>query len=180
MSTTAKRMTLKRASDLADSLVNDFTLKCTRIAIAGSIRRRCADVGDLELVAEPIWVRNLLGDPTQSLLDPILHRMREEKLIIALKDGPRYKQFELIHAGCRLDLFLCTADRWAVNLVLRTGPESFTKRLVSKKSLGGLCPDEMDFRDARLLRRGEVVDAPDEADVFKELGLKWLEPWERK
>ncbi len=172
MSNTQQRMPLRRGRELADNLVSDFAPYCRRIEIAGSIRRRIPDVGDIEIVAEPLWRANLLGDPSQSFLDPVLESMRERRLLVSLKNGPRYKQFELVHAGCRLDLFLCTVDTFAVNLLLRTGPQGFSKRIVTKESMG-------DFKDARLVRDGQTIITPDEKDVFRSLGRVYVEPWKR-
>lgn len=87
------------ALQVAEKLVDWLAPACDRIVIAGSIRRRCDLIGDIELVAIPTPLRNLFGEPTgETLLD--LH-LRKTDL---LKNGDRYKQF--MDSGYQVDLFL--------------------------------------------------------------------------
>ena len=87
---------LTEAQNIAEKLVDKLRPACERIEIAGSIRRQKAEIGDIEIVAIPKYLatRNLFGDPVNeiSLIDQLL----EESKIGLTKDGPKYKQFNLI------------------------------------------------------------------------------------
>jgi DNA polymerase/3'-5' exonuclease PolX len=180
MSVTKERVPIARARQLAESLVMELSPACQRIEIAGSSRRRAPFVGDVEIVAIPHEAERLVVGRPGNRLDQALAALCAERKLIRLKDGDRYKQFEVVHAACRLDLFLCTPASWGWIFLLRTGPQSFTKDVVCKKSMGGLCPPEVTFRDGRLVRLDRVLDAPEEADVFKALGLRYVDPWDRR
>src|SRR3989304_4969145 len=68
---------------------------CQRVEIAGSIRRRKSQVGDIEIVCVPRMTGGLFGD--QPVYIPPLGQV--------VKDGDRYKQY-ILGEGIKLDLFL--------------------------------------------------------------------------
>lgn len=61
-------MKIKRTYDetiaVANELVDWLRPACERIVVAGSLRRQCAEIGDIELVALPTPLLNLFGEPT--------------------------------------------------------------------------------------------------------------------
>src|SRR5262245_16332035 len=197
MSTTQTRMTLPRSQQLAEALRGELWPGCVRIEIAGSVRRRCSSIGDLELVAIPRYVEapnlfpyhRLAHNPAESLkplrvseLDRILDRLMMEDRIVRHKNGDKYKQFTLRKPDVKVDLFICDAATWAVCLLIRTGPAEFAKRFVTQKKKGGLLPDNMRIGGARtntLYVEGEAVELAEEEDLFRAVGMKWLWPWER-
>jgi DNA polymerase/3'-5' exonuclease PolX len=120
--------------------------------------------------------------------------------------GPKFKRalYRVNHEGTMFaaDLFfvLPPDGQWGVIFLLRTGPAEFNQRLVTARSQGGLCPEYLVFRDGALYhcepaqrdaaRRGfedrdivrtlELVPTPEEEDVFRALGLAWIDPMERQ
>lgn len=187
MSTTTKRLPLARAQQLANAIRDELAPGCARIEIAGSIRRRKPEVGDIEIVAIPKRSGGLFDD--QSALDPLLAALEGTGRFVRIKGGDKYKQYEVVKAGVKLDLFLCEPETWGWIFMLRTGPEDFTKRLVLAEQHGGCRPDHISFREGRLWRRVETpghmtrdvpLDTPEERDVFEALGMKWVEPWDRR
>jgi DNA polymerase/3'-5' exonuclease PolX len=185
MSQTTKRLPLERARQVAQNLLADLWPGCARAEIAGSVRRRRPDIGDLEIVVIPICQADLLGAAGQSMLDDRLRVLEKNGLLRRLKWGPKYKQFELPHAApVKLDLNICTIETWGVRFLLSTGPADWNQRIVTPKDKGGLCPNYLRFKDNRIWKdarchRGEILDTPEEKDVFKVLGLTYREPWER-
>lgn len=189
MAITPTRLPLARAQQLANAVRDELAPGCVRIEIAGSIRRRKPDVGDLELVAIPKRSGGLFDD--QSALDPILAALEGTGRFRRIKGGDKYKQFEVVKAGVKLDLFLCEPETWGCCFLIRTGPASFNERLVLNQRRGGLCPDDMAFNSLRVWSGARRVDAavhlekavpletPEEKDVFAALGLAWVEPWRR-
>ena len=155
---------------------------CKRIEIAGSIRRRELMVGDIELVAIPKLIPNLFGetDPgRRSEVDVVLLTETDWEIT---KDGLKYKQF-YIRDGVKVDLFLQPDPAtWGMNFLIRTGPASFSKWIVSNKRLyGGAMPHLMYVRNGRIWNEvtSEPYDTPEERDVFKLLGMDYIEPWDR-
>lgn len=161
----------------ARALVQVITPACERVLIAGSLRRRQATIGDLELVVIPRMrpVRDLFDQPAGavSLLDECLAGLG----LHFTKAGPKYKQFGW--EGMTCDLFICTPETWAVNATLRTGCAAFSHWLVTPVRQGGAKPGHMEFKDGRLSEAGRVLDVQTEEELFQALGVRWLAPEER-
>lgn len=151
---------------------------CARIEIAGSLRRGKADIGDIEIVALPLItpVQDMFGAIVAhaSKLDPLLNRWQWPRS----KNGPLYKQYTV--EGRQLDLFICTPQTWAVNLLLRTGSAAFSQRFVTDRRHGGMLPAGYKIKDAQLHKHGEPLYIEDEPHLFNELGLEWVPPEKRE
>ena len=159
----------------------DLLLPCfQRLEIAGSLRRRKSEVGDIELVGIPRMTGGLFGNSPAYI--PPMGRV--------LKDGERYKQY-LLAEGMKLDLFIILPPaEWGVIFTIRTGGERFSKMVVTQRNKGGWLPSDMAVRDGALWRGswekdiygveqfkpGEFIRTPEEADFFREIGLKWVAP----
>jgi len=172
-------MELTQAIAIAEEIRADMAPFCKRVEIAGSVRRRKANVHDIEIIAEPLFkpIRNLFQEPvlSASLLDDYLNSLMWQRI----KGGNKYKQFALPQ-GINLDLFLVTPPaHWGVLFVIRTGPADFSKWIVTPRKYGGCLPSDCKVVDGAILRRGRVVDLPEEIDFLDLLGLGWVEPWER-
>jgi len=96
-----------------------------------------------------------------------------------VKGGEKYKQILVGNIPC--DLFLQPDPAtWGVNFALRTGSADFSKWLVTWRNNGGALPNQMYVRDARLWELGRVIETAEERDFFEAIGLKWIEPEDRK
>ena len=179
MSISTIRIPLVRARQLAEALIADLAPGCERIEVAGSIRRRKPEVGDLEIVCVPKLRLNVLGESDGTHLDPILERLQERGDLKRIKGGSKYKQYELPAHGCKLDLFLTTAAQWGLVLLIRTGPAEFSKRFVTRRLLGGLLPNDMSVHGGYLWRKVELLQTPEEETAFALAGVRYLEPWAR-
>jgi DNA polymerase/3'-5' exonuclease PolX len=191
VSTTTQRMPLAQAQPLAEALVKDLAPGCTRIEIAGSIRRRKPDVGDIEIVAIPAERPKLIVGLPIWPLEELLEKQERDGLLVPLKGGRKLRQFFLPHSAINLELHLCTPSTWGLALVIWTGPQEFSKRVVTKRCLGGLLPDHLRINGlhviydrgpdhGRIFRRGTPApDHGEEADVFRLLGIRFVQPWER-
>jgi len=155
--------------------------------IAGSIRRKRPDVGDIEIVAVPFDRGNLFGQSTDPYVSiqpgmlELLGTMADDKL---RKKGPRQYQFDA--NGAQIDLFMALPENFGFILALRTGPSSFSKKIVTQRSKGGLLPSYMRSRDGRLwvvtnhLRVMRSYSIPDEQTLFTILEIPYIPPEERK
>lgn len=162
---------------------------CTRIEIAGSIRRRKqTDIKDVEIVCIPEFIKSLdlFGQETGSIsvlqeAMPGLFRSWKVKRII--RNGPMWKTF-IIPDGSdeiKIDLFIVTAETWGTQFALKTGPADYSKHLVTEKRFGGALPGHAKFTGSFNIEiHGEPVPMYEEADFFEFLSLPYVEPWERK
>jgi len=173
-----QRIPLAEARRLAVHVVELLCLYCERIEVAGSIRREKIDVGDIEIVCIPklFTSYNLLGEA--------LTRRDQGSLTAHLilggyqfsKNGDHFKQFSI--GPCKCDLFITTPECWGMIYTIRTGSAEFSHRLVTPRSQGGLMPSYMQAEGGRLKLRTskKLLDTPEERDVFKVMGIDWIEP----
>jgi DNA polymerase/3'-5' exonuclease PolX len=187
-------MNYELAYSIASKLVSLLRPACTRIEIAGSIRRLKANPGDIEIVAIPDLAQRprlqfgLPPFPTQ--LDALLYSLCKEdedglKLYRRL-GGDKYKKYFVSLDGggtfiINLDLFLVTPPSdWGVEFLIRTGPRDFSQWLVSSKFIGGGLPVGYRCDGNRILRHdGMYIPCPEESDLLRFCGLKWIEPCDR-
>lgn len=185
MSQSDRKLPLADAVKVACRIIDMIAPACDRIEVAGSVRRRKPEVGDIEIVAIAARDHDLFGEPRGSRLDPVLDRLAREGVLSPIRGGERYKQFVVPDAGCKLDLFLCDPATWGVIFTLRTGSAGFSHQLVTQRdrrtSSGrpGLLPVDCRVQDGRVWRGEQALETPEEADVFRVAGLDWIEPEER-
>lgn len=180
MSKAATKMPYDYALGIAEHLVSKLQPGCERILIAGSLRRRKPEVGDIELVATPklTTALDMFGEPIAGMersgLDDQLAMLATEGYT---KNGAKYKQFT--YHGASVDLFIASPETWGCVATIRTGSADFTHWLVSPRRSGGGCPSHLKFNEGRLLSGGAVHPTPEEADVFAALEQRWVEPVDR-
>jgi DNA polymerase/3'-5' exonuclease PolX len=191
MSTTATRLPLAEAREIAEQLVALLQPACQRIVIAGSIRRQRPDIGDIDLVLEPIIKREaggLFGDQVteRDLLHDLCCRLADAGTLERRRDkndratwGPNLKR--ALYGGLSVDLQVVTdPTTWGSWLLIRTGPADFNRAMVTPVWQGGKLPSGFEWKDSfRLYRYGGRVETPTEADVFAALGYAYQEPPER-
>ena len=188
------KLPYRQVFPLAEKLVERLAPACARIEIAGSLRRRCPYAGDIELVAIPKFERPIMGQtPAEcwgwSALDHLLVEWDRSKKIDILKGDKlrgrerKYTQLAFAsNAGQRytVDLFLQPDPAtWGVNLMIRTGSQDFSRRMVTTKAKGGWMPDEFNVADARVWRGPDALATPEERDVFALFGMAYVRPEER-
>jgi len=171
------KMKAKIPSEIAEQIARQYAERlqpfCDRLEIAGSIRRRKAEVGDIEIVALPKPFVDLFGNEN-GYQDPMLAG------VWVNKSGPRYKQYALPE-GVNLDLFIVLPPaQWGVIFALRTGGAEFSRRLVTPKPYGYL-PREYVIKDGAVHRAdtGEIVPTPEEEDFLALCGVANIPPQER-
>jgi DNA polymerase/3'-5' exonuclease PolX len=183
------------AEALAARLVERLTPACARIQVAGSIRRRKETVKDIELVCipkhDPVNRLDLLLGRLLETDDRPIFRSRRDLLTAMGKPvnndpdvrrwGERYRRFYLWandrHGIVAVDLFLATVNNWGAILAIRTGPDEFSKALVTHIKYRTPYRQE----DGALVRKdtGEVIPVPEEADYFRLAGVLFIEPERR-
>ena len=202
-----ERVPLAVATAAATSIALWLQPFCERIEVAGSIRRGRETIGDVEIVAVPKTRHQLVGlfdDPSGPPID-CLHEGLTDLLRrgLVLKRASRtgrtawgLKEKRLLWrphrdwadlgpwaAGVPVDVWAALPTTFGAHLAIRTGPATWAKWLVTRRNAGGLCPDDMEFKDGAVWRyegmKRRFVETPDEEALFRELGLEAVPPSER-
>lgn len=186
------RIPLAEAEAVAAELVELLRPAVERIEIAGSIRRRRPDVGDLEICCVPRFAMvaaDLFGEgrPVDQLHALCSELISQGELGFRLDRnghmafGERYKR--LSFRGYPLDIFcVLHPAQWGVIFAIRTGPADFSHRMVKDRRYGGMLPEWAEVRDGavRHRRSGEVLQMPEESDLFRVLGYETVPPPEAR
>ena len=132
-----------------------------RLEPAGSLRRRRATIGDLDLLAA-------VDDPAAVIaaLDglPVVDRILgagSDKSSIVLRGGPQ------------VDLMVCPPAAWGTHLVHLTGNAAHNVALRGRALDRGLSLSEKGFK---VVDTGELLLAAEEEEVYARLDLPWIPP----
>ena len=188
MNVEKRRWPIEVAEPVAKSLVKRLSPYCQGIEVAGSIRRRKGQVGDIELLC----VSKVTSSPDMFGAVTTNHYALDLKLDELVADGSvlkkrpnkagRYsygKQNKLlvhVETGISVDVFSTDAENWGMALLVRTGSREFNSRVMQRfielgmrgHAYGGVTDQE-----------GSDLDCLDEEAVFRLLGWPWIPPWER-
>jgi len=130
------------ARNLAELLILDLLPGCTRVEIAGGVRREKPEPHDLEIVVIPkssfVPTGNLFGEMSELECDhfepafmSLLERGEWELDPVLKRDGPHYKRLRHVTSGMCADVFLTTKRGWGGAMAIRTGPADFSQALVT-------------------------------------------------
>ncbi len=161
-------MQLDQATAIAERVKAQLAPHCDRIEIAGSIRRRKADVGDIEIVAIPKpYDVGLFA----SGIAPIVEQWPRVRGVLPCKYTQR-----MLPDGIALDLFFATAENWGLIYAIRTGSADYSHRVLAHgwsvrgfKSVDGVLHNSA----------GRPVATPEEEDLFRIAGVAWVPPEKR-
>ncbi len=174
-----KRM-FEEVLPIAEHLAEELAPVTTRLEIAGSLRRKTKEVGDIEIVciAEPII--DLFGEPQPSV-SVLHHRIQDLADGPLLVDGPKMKKFR--YSGIQVDLFIATPDSWGLILMLRTGSAAYSRMMVTPHPYGRR-PWNLAVKDGYVWNVDEegerqLVPVPSEEDLYRLWGWPWDAPEKR-
>jgi DNA polymerase/3'-5' exonuclease PolX len=188
-------MRLREAHKVAERLAEAMSPFCARVEIAGSVRRCCPEVKDVELVAVPRWEER--PDPAPSLFAEedervnLLHgwavneaasaSVRWIKLgtpeVVDWEPKPEGKYWRaLVDDSIKLDLFLAAPENYGLILAIRTGSAEFSQALMTYAKHRTPYHVEGGYLRGR---EGAVLETPEERDVFKALKVDYVLPRER-
>jgi DNA polymerase/3'-5' exonuclease PolX len=184
MSAGTTAISLREAQELARILVADLAPHCTRIEVAGSIRRGKAWVNDIEIVCIPKEVpipavADLFGNeerPAGKERDPGFAEVVKRYAETLVKGQPstgKYMQL-ITRTGVKVDLFTATRENWGYIFAIRTGSAEFSQSLAWRwKKMG------YEGKEGMLTRFGKPVPLAEERDLFQLLQLPWVQPNDR-
>jgi DNA polymerase/3'-5' exonuclease PolX len=164
-------MVLSEAQGIAAEVVDRLRPFCDRIEIGGSVRRQCAVPGDIEIVCIPKMDSGIPG----------LAGMREPGFLgtvdawAKVKGIPEGKYTQRIHpSGAILDIFMCNKNNWGLIYAIRTGSAMFSHLTLARgwvkagyRSVDGNLVD---------VASGMIIPVEEEADLFKLIGIEFIEP----
>ena len=160
----------ERARAYAEKIVDELGQYCTRIAIAGSIRRKRPICHDIDIVCMPSNRAALRARELQSA--QVEQCCGEQVFRVTLKSGVQLDIY-FAHPEER-DMFKVVAPcNWGTLLLNRTGSKEFNIQLVLKAARLGYRwePHRGVFNGA-----GDCLASATEEDVFKVLELDFVEP----
>lgn len=162
-------MKYEQALKIAERVKSELEPHCWRIEIAGSIRRKKPEVGDIEIVAIPKAYDVGLFASGIALIVSQWPKVRGE---LPCKHTRR-----VLPEGIELDLFFATRENWGLILAIRTGSAEFSHyKLACGWSRRGFVS-----KGGRLYNsRGDAVITAEEVDVFRAAGVAWHEPEARE
>ena len=170
---------LAQAREDAEAFRELFSGRYERWEIAGSVRRGKPEVGDIEHVVMPgdypaflAYMDELLGNPmfgTPAIIGKAVYSDGSHRW------GKKYR-------GCmfrefRHEVFLADARNFGAILTIRTGPEEFSERMVTRLKSGGRIRQIEGY--VRYVADGSVIAVPTERAYFDLCGEPWTEPGAR-
>jgi len=173
-----EKISYARAWGMAQSVQIFLESQCKRIEVAGSVRRQCSAVGDIDLVLIPKDYTDWTGI-SKFGSERIENALREGGFSFVVNGPLKKKVFLQSEPETFYDIHLTTPEKWGCIFTIATGSEDFAHMLVKKRRANGWCPSSIDFKDGRLIQNGELLETPEESDVFKALGLPWVDPEDR-
>ncbi|HEY4285373.1 MAG TPA: hypothetical protein VGM62_20120 [Chthoniobacterales bacterium] len=187
----------KLALQIAISICAKLGTACKQIEIAGSLRRRKREVGDIEILyiskmrtGELVDV-DLFGTSERPAPRPLadieIGRLESNGTLERRKNvkgnetfGERIKLMRHIESGIPIDFFACAPESWFNYLVCRTGGAESNTRIASLAKARGYkwkpyTPGFIDLNDPD----ERTIAMENEEAVFRFVGLEYEEPWER-
>ena len=151
-------MNLNEAKTIAEKYLNLLKPYCSRIEIAGSIRREKPEVGDIELI---VIVKDIKGFS------------KEVNKLEKVKGEPTGKYTQrILPEGIKLDLFIANKRNWGLIFAIRTGSAEFSHKVLARgwvkagyKSINGM-----------LTKDGKEIEVREEKDLFNLIGIPYVEP----
>lgn len=164
MSEQSKRYPYATAYKIALEILEQLKPHCERIEIAGSVRRKKTEVGDIELVVIPKPFETGLF---QTGIANVVNQWQKVKGELPCKYTQR-----ILPSGIKLDLFIAEEGNWGSVFAIRTGSADYSHKVLANgwvrqgfKSDGGY-----------LFRDGEKYEIREEKDLFRLIGIPYVEP----
>jgi DNA polymerase/3'-5' exonuclease PolX len=157
------KMKYEHALEIAQSVRDQLAPFCHRCEIAGSIRRKKAECGDVEIVCIP---KNPVGYVA------VINKWKK------VKGDAIAKYTQRIHtSGIKLDIFTATQKNWGLIYAIRTGSADFSHRVLAV----GWVKAGYESKDGMLTKKrtGEIVNVQEEADLFRMIFHPFVKPEDR-
>jgi DNA polymerase/3'-5' exonuclease PolX len=179
---------LELARQTGCQIVDWFEPSCSKIILAGSIRRLKPMVGDIEILLVPKMVFGDVGElfPQKLNLFEVEFQRRcaagelslRTKKDGTISNGTKVKLCRHTESRIPVDFFITSADNWFSSLVCRTGSKESNEEVAKRAKRMGY-RWKMSGPGFAHAETGEIVPAYSEADIFQFVGLPELPPDKR-
>lgn len=186
---------LSTARTAADDIIEALQPHCERIEVAGSIRRKKPQVGDIEIICQPTLVADgLFGGDFQRSPAFIHIITRLGKIIKGNPHTGRYVQVQI--SSITVDIFIPEPHDYFRQLAIRTGSAEYAREVIACGWLrhgwcgttnAGLrkiadCQKQDDGKTWKCIHTdGPLPPAwESEQEFFQWIGVPWIEPEKRE
>jgi len=151
-------MKLQEAQKIAEKYIGILKPYCQRIKVAGSIKREKSEVKDLEIVCIP---QDLIGFSA------------EVNKLEKVKGEPTGKYTQrILPEGIKLDLFMANERNWGLIYAIRVGSAGFSHKVLACGWVkAGYRSDK-----GMLIKNGQEIEVKEEEDLFRIIGIPFIEP----
>jgi DNA polymerase/3'-5' exonuclease PolX len=175
------RIPYNKAYDIAKRFMAYIMPYCSKVSIAGSVRRECEYVGDIELCCVP------KDEFSMGLCFP-------EGFLGMVVNGTRLKRFKYPDRGLQIELYIVVNEAdWGRILAIRTGSSAFSHHLAVRWTrLGWSGTEDGLRRKTECIKKSTWKIAPQykncptlpppfmsEQDFFAFIGVEWVHPRQR-
>lgn len=168
--TSEQKYKLAYAKQLADKIVEMLRPHCERIEIAGSIRRECKYVKDIEIVAIPKpYQSGMFEDGIAAVVN------KWAKVKGEMEYGKTKYTQRILPEGIKLDLFFAVPENWGLIFAIRTGSADYSHYCLAANWV------RMGYHSVNgfLTKNGVKCIVREEKDLFYRLNMEYVEPKER-
>jgi len=149
---------LSEVKAIAEKYQNFLKPYCSRIEIAGSIRREKPEVKDIEIVVIP---KDLTGFSN------------EVNKLEKVKGEPTGKYTQrILPEGIKLDLFIANEKNWGLIFAIRTGSADFSHNVLAM----GWVKKGYHSVNGMLIKDGKEIEVREERDLFNLIGISYVGP----
>lgn len=135
--------------------------RVSRAEVAGSVRRHCEIIGDVDLIVS--------ADPAD-FLDIAKSLVTRAGAVSEVEYGKESAKFRR-GSGVRVEMILCAPDQFGWAWIQTTGSANHLKLLTSRAASRGL-----EISGFQVLGNKARVPVPDEETAYRLLGLPWIPP----
>ncbi len=157
-------MQLDKALEIAEKTKELLAPYCERIEIAGSIRRKKPEVKDIELVAIP---KPYDVGLFENGIATVVNQWKKVKGELPCKYTQR-----ILPDGITLDLFFANQENWGLIYALRTGSADYSHKVLAT----GWVKLGYNSEGGKLSINGKEINITEEKDLFKLIGIPYIEP----
>ena len=171
------KMPLARAQKIAERFIKLIEPCCLKYSIAGSVRRECTLVGDLEVVVvakDEFCFGQLFPESFPGLV----------------VNGTRLKRFKYPESEVQIELYLTSLNDYGRILAIRTGSSAYSRHIAMQWNRRGWCGTEDGLRrKSECIHKSTWKISPEyklaptlppafetEEQFFNFIGIEWIHP----
>lgn len=164
---------------VAVGVVADLNEHCEKIEIVGSLKRHKQEISDVDILCIP------KTEATNLLSGEKVHSFGFVEVITKhpkIKGNPKTGKFcQRIHdeTGIHLEFYMCNKNNWGLMSIIRTGPALFSKAMMARLKGCGYQSRGGYIRPLGEESEENIIDTPEEEDVFGLCGMDYLLPQHR-